>query len=67
MLQDSEDEPRILGGENQAESGARHAGTAALGEDGLALHHRVGVRAEALETGENAGRAGVHAEQHLAF
>ena len=65
MLQDSEDESGVLGGENPSESGARPCDTAATGADGLALHHRLGVRTDTETARTDARLVGVHAEQDL--
>ena len=65
MLQDSEDESGILGGENPSESGARPRDTAATGADGLALHLRLGVRTDTETTRTDARLVGFHAEQDL--
>ena len=54
VLQDPEDEQEVLGGEDSKKQGARQRGTEEAGIDGLALHHGVGVRAEAVETGRDA-------------
>ena len=43
MLQDSEDEQGVLGGEDSQEQGARQRGTAEAGGNGVALHNCVGV------------------------
>ena len=43
MLQDTEDEQGVLGGEDSEEQGTRQGGTAQAGSNGLALHHGVGV------------------------
>ena len=66
MLQDSEDEQRVLGGEDSQEQGAGQGGAATAGGDGVALHHGMGVRAEAEEAGGDAGGYRLHAEPHLA-
>ena len=66
MLQDSEDESGVLGGENPSESGARPTDAAATGADGMALHHGVGVRTERETARTDARRIGFHAEPHLA-
>ena len=66
MLQDSEYESDVLGGEDQKESGAGCRGTEATGGDGVALHHGLGVRTEAESARTDAEVAGVYAEQNMA-
>ena len=66
MLQDSEDEQGVLGGEDSPEQGAGQGGTETAGGDGVALYHGVGVRVDAQEAGGDAGVDSVHAEPHLA-
>ena len=66
MLQDSENESGVLGGENPSESGARPRDAAATGADGLALHLRLGVRTDTETARTDARLFGVHAESHLA-
>ena len=46
--------------------GAGPRGAATAGGDGVALHHGMGVRTEALEAGGDAGRYCLHAEPYLA-
>ena len=65
MLQDSEDESGVLGGENPSESGTRPRDAAATGADGLALHHGVGVRTDPETMRTDARLVGFHAEQDL--
>ena len=65
MLQDSEDESDVLGGENPSESGARPRDAAATGADGLALYHRLGVRTDTETARTDARFVGFHAEQDL--
>ena len=61
-IEDSEDESRVLGGEDSAEPAAGRGGAAAVGRDGVALHHGVGVRADDEAAGRDAALAGLHAE-----
>ena len=65
MLQDSEDEQGVLGGEDSQEQGARQGGAEETGGNGLALHYGMGVRAEAIETGRDARIDSVYPEPYL--
>ena len=60
VLQDSEDEQGFLGGEDQEKSGERYRRAEAFGRDGMALHHYLGVRTEAVEKGGNAEIIGLY-------
>ena len=66
MLQDTEDEQGVLGGEDSTEQGAGQGRAKEAGGNGMALHHGVGVRVEAIETGRDAGVYSLYAEPHLA-
>ena len=66
MLQDSEDEQGVLGGEDSKEQSAGQGGAEEIGGNGLALHHGLVVRAEAVETGRDIGFHCLHLEPHLA-
>ena len=65
MLQDSEDEPRVLGGEDTKEPGTGQNGAEKAGGDGVALDNGLGVRTEAGGEGEDAAVALLHAGGHL--
>lgn len=46
LLQDTQDEPGLLGEEDREEQGAGRGGAAEVGQDGMALYHHLGVRTE---------------------